>query len=57
MVCLPQEGTCELFLISVFHPLGDEQLQLKDICQQDVQIVNKNGKVLFDQADEGDSCL
>lgn len=49
--------TCKLFSITVFHPISADQLQLQDLCQQDVQIVDKDGAVLFDQASAGPSCL
>lgn len=40
--------------MSVFHPPGDQQLKLSDICQQGIEIVNRQGETLTEQP--GDSC-
>ncbi len=52
-----QSEVCQLFSLSMARPASGAQASLSDLCQQDIQIVNEAGDVLFDQAATGPSCL
>ena len=66
--CVCAQGeTCGVFSVSVLNgdtpstdampPVPPQQLRLRDICQQNITLVDEHGQPIYDLASQAPACL